>query len=82
MHQTKKGNQWYFGMKAHSGVDSQTKVIHAVVATPATVHDSVCLPDPLHDSSSTVLAEAQGQTSWKSMVGLWKSQKRSATSMA
>jgi hypothetical protein len=34
------------------------------------------------DSSSTVLAEAQGQTSWKSMVGLWKSQKRSATSMA
>lgn len=33
-------------------------------------------------SSSTVLAEAQGQTSWKSMVGLWKSQKRSATSMA
>jgi hypothetical protein len=34
------------------------------------------------DSSSTVLAEAQGQTSWESMVGLWKSQKRSATSMA
>jgi hypothetical protein len=36
----------------------------------------------LSDSSSTVLAEAQGQTSWKSMAGLWKSQKRSATSMA
>jgi IS5 family transposase len=48
MHQTKKGNQWYFGMKAHIGVDSQTKVIHAVVATPANVHDSVCLPDLLH----------------------------------
>ena len=48
MHQTKKGNQWYFGMKAHIGVDSQTKLIHAVVATPANVHDSVCLPELLH----------------------------------
>ena len=33
MHQTKKGNQWYFGMKAHVGVDSKTKIIHSVVAT-------------------------------------------------
>lgn len=31
MHQTKKGKQWYFGMKAHIGVDSKTKVIHSVV---------------------------------------------------
>ena len=29
MHQTNKGNQWYFGMKAHFGVDSRTKLIHA-----------------------------------------------------
>jgi IS5 family transposase len=36
MHQTKKGNQWYFGMKAHLGVDSRTNLIHAVVATPPT----------------------------------------------
>ena len=35
MHQTKKGNQWYFGMKAHVGVDSKLKLIHSVVATPA-----------------------------------------------
>ena len=35
MHQTKKGNQWYFWMKAHFGVDSRSKLIHAVVATPA-----------------------------------------------
>ena len=34
MHQTRKGNQWYFGMKAHIGVDSCSKLIHAVVATP------------------------------------------------
>jgi IS5 family transposase len=37
MHQTKKANQWYFGMKAHFGVDSRTKLIHAAVATPANV---------------------------------------------
>jgi IS5 family transposase len=48
MHQTRKGQQWYFGMKGHFGVDSQTKVIHAVVATAANVHDSVCLPELLH----------------------------------
>jgi IS5 family transposase len=37
MHQTKKGNQWYFGMKAHFGVDSRSKLIHSVAATPANV---------------------------------------------
>jgi IS5 family transposase len=47
MHQTKKGNQWYFGMKAHLGVDSRTKLIHAVVATPANV-PATMLPDLLH----------------------------------
>jgi hypothetical protein len=44
MHQTKKGNQWYFGMKAHFGVDSRTKLIHAAVVTPANVADSTVLP--------------------------------------
>src|SRR5207248_10584259 len=48
MHQTKKGNQWYFGMKAHVGVDSRTKLIHAAVATPANVADSTVLPELLH----------------------------------
>src|SRR5438046_9086972 len=48
MHQTKKGNQWYFGMKAHLGVDSRTKLIHAVMATPANVADSTVLPELLH----------------------------------
>ena len=40
MRQTKKGNQWYFGMKAHIGVDSRTTLIHSVAATAANVHDS------------------------------------------
>jgi IS5 family transposase len=54
MHQTKKGNQWYFGMKAHIGVDSKTKVIHAVVATAANVADSTILPDLLHGEETRV----------------------------
>ena len=39
MHQTKKGNQWYFGMKAHIGVDAGSGYIHAVTCTAASVHD-------------------------------------------
>jgi IS5 family transposase len=50
MHQTKKGNQWYFGMKAHIGVDSQTKLIHSVAATAANVHDSQMLEDLLKET--------------------------------
>src|ERR1700687_2172590 len=40
MHQTRKGKQWYFGVKAHVGVDSKTKLIHSVVATAANAADS------------------------------------------
>jgi IS5 family transposase len=54
MHQTKKGNQWYFGMKAHFGVDSRTKLIHAAAATPANVADSTVLPDLLHGNETRV----------------------------
>ena len=54
MHQTKKGNQWYFGMKAHVGVDSRTKLIHAAVATPANVADSRVLPQLLHGNETRV----------------------------
>jgi IS5 family transposase len=54
MHQTKKGNQWYFGMKAHLGVDSRTKLIHAVVATPANVADGRVLPELLHGKETRV----------------------------
>lgn len=63
MHQTRKGQQWYFGMKGHFGVDSRTKVIHAVVASPANVHDSVCLADLLHGRETRVWGDSayQGQ---------------------
>ena len=58
MHQTKKGNQWHFGMKAHIGVDSRTKLIHSVAATAANVHDSQVLPDLLHGRETRVWGEA------------------------
>ena len=54
MRQAKKGNQWYFGMKAHVGVDSKTKVIHSVVATAANVADCTVLPDLLHGEETRV----------------------------
>jgi len=58
MHQTKKGNQWYFGMKAHIGVDSQTKMIHSLATTSANVHDSVMLPKLLHGNETRVWGDA------------------------
>lgn len=39
MHQTKKGNQWYFGMKIHAGADAGSGYVHTITATPAHVHD-------------------------------------------
>lgn len=39
MHQTRKGNQWYFGMKAHAGVDAGTGYVHSTTCTAANVHD-------------------------------------------
>ena len=63
MHQTKKGNQWFFGMKAHIGVDRRTKVIHAVAASAANVHDATCLGQLLHGEETEVWGDSayQGQ---------------------
>ncbi len=41
MHQTKKGNEWYFGMKVHSGVDAGSGYVHTITGTSANVHDIV-----------------------------------------
>jgi transposase, IS5 family len=57
MHQTKKGNQWFFGMKAHIGVDSRTKLIHSIEATAANVHDAKVLPSLLHGDESRVYGD-------------------------
>jgi len=64
MHQTKKGQQWYFGMKAQVGVDSKTKIIYTAVATAANVADSAVLPDLLHGVETRVWGDQayRGQT--------------------
>jgi IS5 family transposase len=58
MHQTKKGQQWYFGMKGHFGVDSQSKLIHAVEVTSANIHDSQVLPWLLHGEERRVWGDS------------------------
>jgi IS5 family transposase len=58
MHSTQKGNQWYFGMKAHIGVDSKHGLVHSLVATPANVHDSRALPELLHGDETRVWGDS------------------------
>ncbi len=64
MRSTRKGKQWYFGMKAHIGVDSKLKQIHSVAATAANVHDSQVLDDLLHGGETRVWGDSAytGQT--------------------
>ncbi len=54
MHQTRKGKQWYFGMKLHIGVDSQTGLTHSALVTAANVRDKHPLPDLLHGQEKSV----------------------------
>ena len=58
MHQTKKGNQWYFGMKAHIGVDSKTGVVHSMTTTPANHHDITEADKLLHGKEEDVFADS------------------------
>ncbi|TCP10543.1 DDE family transposase [Crenobacter luteus] len=58
MHQTKKGNQWYFGMKAHIGVDAQSGLVHHVAGTAANVADIVIVDQLLHGEESDVFGDA------------------------
>ncbi|MFT0175196.1 IS5 family transposase, partial [Paraburkholderia mimosarum] len=58
MHQTKKGNQWYFGMKAHIGVDAESGLVHTVIGTAANVHDINAAEALLHGQEKDVYADA------------------------
>lgn len=58
MHQTKKGNQWYFGMKAHIGADRDSKLVHTVVVTAANVADITQTVQLLHGQELQVHADA------------------------
>jgi transposase, IS5 family len=57
MHQTRKGQQWYFGMKLHIGVDSRTKLIHSMTTTAANVHDAKVLDQLLHGGETRVYGD-------------------------
>ena len=71
MHQTKKGNQWYFGMKAHIGVDAGTGYVHSVTATAANVHDLDETAKLVRDDDEVVYADAgyQGVEKRPDIVG-------------
>ena len=58
MHQTKKGNQYYFGMKAHIGVDDESGLVHSVVGTAANVADVTQVDKLLHGEENMVGADA------------------------
>jgi IS5 family transposase len=58
MHQTKKGNQWYFGMKVHIGVDKDSGLIHSVQTTTANVYDLTPAAELLHGEETVVYADA------------------------
>jgi IS5 family transposase len=58
MHQTKKGNQWYFGMKAHIGVDAESGLVHTVVGTAANVADVTETAQVLHGDEKIVFLDA------------------------
>jgi len=65
MHQTKKGNQWHFGMKAHIGVDADSGLVHTVIGTAANVNDITQGHGLLHGEETDVFADAGYQGAMK-----------------
>ena len=58
MHQTKKGNQWHFGMKAHIGVDADSGLVHTVIGTAANVNDVTQAAGLLHGKEKHAWGDA------------------------
>jgi IS5 family transposase len=58
MHQTQKGNQWFFGMKAHIGVDADSGLVHTVTTTAANESDVAQVADLLHGKEEQVWADS------------------------
>ena len=72
MRQTKKGNQWHFGMKAHIGVDAETGIVHSMSATAANVHDATEAHKLIHGGETVVWGDAgyQGEGKREENLGL------------
>ena len=64
MSSTKKGNDWYFGMKAHIGVDAVSGVVHSLDTSTAKLHDSQVWDDLLHGEETSVWAELPLERHW------------------
>lgn len=58
MHQTKKGNQWYHGMKIHAGVDAGSGYVHTITATAANVHDIQETSKLIRDDDNVVYGDS------------------------
>ena len=76
MHQTKKGNQWYFGMKAHIGVDADSGLVHTVIGTAANVNDVTQADALLHGAEDIAFADAGYQGVARRSEGLVRNRKR------
>jgi IS5 family transposase len=77
MHQTRKGQQWYFGMKLHVGMDKVTGLVHSAVVTAANVHDKHPLPNLLHGQED----EVYGDSAYASQQALIESKAPNARDM-
>ena len=78
MHQTKKGNQWHFGMKVHIGVDSETGLVHSMSTTAANVHDVTDARNLSHGGDRVVWCDAgyqgvhkPGENLGERLTGRW-----------
>jgi IS5 family transposase len=76
MHQTQEGKQWFFGLKAHIGVDARTGLTHSLSTTAANVHDITETENLLHDDESFISADlgyrgAQKREELKSIKADW-----------
>ena len=71
MHQTEKGNQWHFGMKAHIGVDADSGLVHTVIGTAANVNDVTHAAGLLHGKEKHAWGDAgyQGADKRQEMQG-------------
>jgi IS5 family transposase len=81
MSSTRKGNEWYFGMKLHVGVDSSSGVAHSATVSTANLHDSQVMEELLHGSETAVYgdrayASHQKRQSYEEGGVRWRVQRR------
>jgi IS5 family transposase len=76
MHQTKKGNQWHFGMKAHIGIDAESGLVHSVESIAANVNDVTQAGALLHGQE----AAAFGDSGYRALTSETKPRGRVGTS--